>query len=127
LLDKADPTRTEELECEAENFHGERCSAVIAGVRLIQFVSLNWNVMPKDDELRVSVPMDPAHAHLVDAIQGLTAATFGTGRLSVADGGRFVFRLQERELDVEPLNIGGIDAAGLRTLPIFSLFAISPV
>lgn len=126
LLDKSDPTWPLEMEMEAANFHGEHCPGVVAGVRLVQFVSLNWNVMPKSPELRVAVPAEPPHLHVADAVQGLMAATLGTGRLSINPAGAFVFRYGERELVAEPLDLSDLTVNDLRSLPLFSLFSISP-
>jgi len=127
LLDKADPTWPSEMETEAANFHGERCSDVLAGVRLVQFVALNWNVMPKDPELRVCAPLDPQRSHLVDAIQALMSATMGTGRLRIdPSGDAFVFRYREQEIVARPLDLTGMSPTDLRALPLFSLFAVNP-
>jgi hypothetical protein len=63
---------------------------------------------------------------LADAVQGLTAATLGTGRLTIDHGGVFTFRYGEREISAQPHDLSAFSAADLRTLPLFSLFAISP-
>lgn len=126
LLDKSDPTWPGEMESEAVNFHGEHCLGIVAGVRLVQFVCLNWNVMPKDRDLHVAVPLDPRWLHITDAVQASTATTLGAGRLTIDPDGRFVFRYREREIVAEPLDHSGMSATDLRTLPLFSLFAINP-
>lgn len=126
LLDKSDPSWLNEMESEAANFHGEHCLDILAGVRLVQFVALNWNIMPKDPELHVAIPLTPACLHIADAVQALTAATFGAGRLSIESEGKFVFRYRDRTIAAEPLELSTLSENDLRTLPLFSLFSISP-
>lgn len=125
LLDRADPALEAELEDEAVNFHGERCPAVVVGARLIQYLALNWGLMPKDDGLRVTLGIDPEIAHLVDAVQALTAATLGTGRLAVAPGREIVFQHGARRLTVDPLPLPDRDLEGLRRLAFHQLFALA--
>lgn len=124
LLDKADPARLVELEAEASHFHGELNADVVIGARLIQFVSLNWNIMPKDDDLRVTIGLDPAVMRLVDAVQSLTAATFGSGRLRAAEGMRFIFEYGEQMLIFEPLPVAGESLEPLRACPFGELFRV---
>ena len=45
----------------------------------------------------------------------------GTGRLTIDADGKFAFRYGEREIVAEPLDLDGMSAADLRSLPLFSL------
>ena len=107
LLDKSDPTWPGEMETEAARFHGEHCLGVVAGVRLVQFVALNWNIMPKDADLHVAVPTDPRWLHIADAVQALDRRNARHGRLTIDPNGTFVFRYREREIVAEPLDLNG--------------------
>jgi hypothetical protein len=46
--------------------------------------------------------------------------------LAIDADGKFAFRYGEREIVAEPLDLDGMSAADLRSLPLFSLFTISP-
>lgn len=125
LLDKADPARVDELEAEAVRFHGERCPSMLTGARLIQYVSLNWNIMPKDPALHVTIGLTEQTLHLADAIQALTAATFGSGRLRTEPGSpHVIFTYDHRRLTVTPLPLADIEHDQLRQLPFFNLFTV---
>jgi tRNA-Thr(GGU) m(6)t(6)A37 methyltransferase TsaA len=124
LLDKADPARLPELEAEAAHFHGELTAQVVAGARLIQYVSLNWSIMPKDPELVVTLGLDPALGGLADSVQALTAVTFGSGRLQVAPGRRITFTAGSRQLSVDPRAIDGMPLDMLRRAAFDDLFGL---
>lgn len=64
----------------AANFHGERCVWVERAARLGARLVHERHVWLGDPDLRVGVRGD---GHLVDAVQGLTGATHGNGRLTV--------------------------------------------
>ncbi len=125
LLDKADPSRLPELEVEAAHFHGEINASVVAGARLIQYVSLNWNVMPKDPALRVQVGSSSEMASLADAVQALTAATFGSGRLRMVEGTWVCFEHGTRRLIVQPNRWPEDDLDALRKRPFDELFTLT--
>lgn len=125
LLDKADPSRIRELEEEAAHFHGELNANMVAGARLIQYVSLNWNVMPKDAGLKVEIGSMPDLAALADALQALTAATFGSGRLRVTDRAVVSFEHGERRLVFRPKSWVGADLNALRNRRFDELFALA--
>ncbi len=124
LLELADPSRIRELEVAAAHFHGELNATMVAGARLVQYVSLNWNAMPKDPNIKVTIGSAPELAVLADAIQGLTAVTLGTGRLIVVDGDRIRFDLGERRFVVRRRAWTEDDLAALRTRPFEEMFAI---
>ncbi len=125
LLDKADPSRIRELEVEAAHFHGEVNASMVAGARLIQYVSLNWNVMPKDPDLRVLIGSSPTVAMLADAVQALTAVTFGSGRLRMVEGDRIQFEHGARRLTVHPNPWDEADLEALRNRPFAEIFSLS--
>lgn len=122
LLDKADPTRMRELEVEAGHFHGEINADIVAGARLIQYVSLNWNVMPKDPDLRVLIGSSPKLAILTDALQALMAATFGSGRIKIVDGDCICFERGGDRLTVQPRRWQATDIEALRDRPFDEIF-----
>ncbi len=124
LLELADPSRIRELEVEAAHFHGELNGAMVAGARLVQYVSLNWNVMPKDPNLRVTIGTAPELAVLADAVQALTAVTFGTGRLTVSEGQNIRFECGERRLVVRPKSWTDASLVLLRTRPFDEIFTL---
>lgn len=124
LLDKADPSRIRELEVEAAHFHGEVNASMVAGARLIQYVSLNWNIMPKDPDLHVQIGSSAAISVLADAVQALTAVTFGSGRLTVADGDGIRFEHGTRRLTVHPNPWDENDLDALRNRPFSEIFSL---
>lgn len=124
LLERADPANLVEWEREAANFHGELCAGVVLGARLVQHVCLAWNIMPKDPQLQVTASTAPALLHLADAVQGLTAATLGTGRLHVAADPQIVFTHGPRRLTAEPLPTNGLPLDALRVLEIGQVFRL---
>jgi len=121
LIDFAAPERLAEFEREAANFHGERCAAVVAGARLIQHLYERWRVRPKDDELRVTIGLHPDIAHLADALQALTGATFGSRRLLVHPGRLVSFDYREHRLTLAPAPWPE-DPQDLRSRPFAELF-----
>ncbi|MDI3339636.1 MAG: tRNA (N6-threonylcarbamoyladenosine(37)-N6)-methyltransferase TrmO [Sphaerobacter sp.] len=123
-LDPTDAALVEEKEEAAVHFHGERCAAMVLGARLILSLALAWDIPPKDPELRVTVGTDAAVLHLADAVQALTAATFGTGRLRAAPGANVIFEHGLRRLIASPLPVDGMDLDRLRQVPLAHLFML---
>jgi tRNA-Thr(GGU) m(6)t(6)A37 methyltransferase TsaA len=82
--DAAFPTHDlpDELARAAVNFHGEWCAGVAAGVVLLTEALTTWGIAARHPDLRVQVGHDGC---LADALQGMTGATLGTGRLTVCD------------------------------------------
>lgn len=62
----------------AVNFHGESCSATRRAAAWAAELSQDHDIRVHDPAFRVHVRGD---GHLIDAVQALTAATFGNGRL----------------------------------------------
>ena len=80
--DTGPPTRDlrDDLVRSAVNFHGEWCAGAAAGVVLLAEALTAWGIGARQDALRVQVGRDGC---LADALQGMTGATLGTGRLAV--------------------------------------------
>ncbi len=108
---------------EATNFHGERCLGVALGVRLLHHAMVEWKMAQKDQQLVVRMGDDGC---IVDALQGLTGATLGNGRMKVP-GGR-AFRLSyggERALAFYPRDLSvGMTVEGVLQAGIDDLFSI---
>jgi len=126
LVDFASPERLAEYETEAANFHGERCSWVVLAARLVHHVAATWQVRPKDERLCVTVSVDDALRHLADALQALTGATFGNGRLSVTWEPMVRFDWAGRSWSVMPKLPLEADPAAVRTMPLDALVVRSP-
>ncbi|MCM8745028.1 tRNA (N6-threonylcarbamoyladenosine(37)-N6)-methyltransferase TrmO [Thermomicrobium sp. CFH 73360] len=124
LIDLASAERLAEYELEAMNFHGELCPWVVTGARLIQYVSVSWQVRPKDAELAVTVSVRPELCHLADVLQALTGATFASGRLLVSGEEAIAFHWRERTLVVVPRALPSTEFTKLRTLPLEDLFEL---
>lgn len=75
--------RRADLLLAGERFHGEACAGVAVAARMVLHVERRWQVAPKDPSLRVAVGDDGCVA---DAVQAMTAATLGSGRLRVQLG-----------------------------------------
>lgn len=71
---------------EAALFHGERCAAVVTAARLLYHGRERWGVAEKDGKLRLDIGEDGC---LADALQALTGARFGDGRLRCSADGSF--------------------------------------
>ncbi len=84
---------------EAENFHGERCTGLILGAKMIYKVMKTFGIAQKDPHLAICVGRDGC---IADAVQALSGATFGNNRLTQKDGDAFVFRFGKRELEFWP-------------------------
>ncbi|MBX6754303.1 tRNA (N6-threonylcarbamoyladenosine(37)-N6)-methyltransferase TrmO [Thermorudis peleae] len=120
-FDVMTPEWLSEFEAEAANFHGERCPAVVVAARLVQYVATCWQVRPKDERLQLVVGNQPALGHLVDALQALTGATFGSGRLIVDPEQQIAFRYDARMLKAVPRPLPTADLALLRRCPLETL------
>ena len=125
LLDKTDPQWLSELEVEAGHFHGSITGGIIAGARLIQYIALNWDIMPKDEGLRVIVGLDFHLGILADAVQAMTGATFGSGRLRLAEGSSISFEYGDRRLSAVPKSCVRNEHEMLRRRPFHELFVIT--
>ncbi len=118
---------TDELEHMASIFHGEFNPDIAAGARLVQYVIRRWSVRPKNDDLLITVPSEPEYGVIVDAVQGITTATFGNGRLRCQPGGFFEFRFGEHEISATPRELGRLSLTEIRIEPMERLFVLSEV
>jgi hypothetical protein len=88
---------------EAANFHGEQCVGAALGVRILLHAMEKWQMAQKDPKLVLHVADDGC---IADALQGLSGATLGNGRMKVPHGrafrlahdGKRVMAFQPREL-----------------------------
>ncbi len=124
VLDKEDATWLSELEAEAGHFHGAITGGVIAGARLVQYVTIEWDILPKDPELRIAVGSDAESAILIDAVQALTGATFGSGRLRAMSDAGIRFEYQKHRLTALPHACVRAERENLRRRPFEELFVI---
>ncbi len=112
------------LELDGERFHGSLTPGVVAIARLVQQIMLQWNVVPRHPGLSVSVPESGQPGACIDAIQGMTAATFGTGRLRTHSRPGFTFRFDGQSLNAIPQEWDGLELEQVRNAPLESLFRI---
>ncbi len=71
---------------EAANFHGEQCVGVALGVRIMYHAMAEWQMAQKDPRLIVHMAENGC---IADALQGLSGATLGNGRMKVPGGRAF--------------------------------------
>lgn len=71
---------------EAANFHGETCLGVALGVRLMHHAIVEWKIAQKDPKVVVHMGDNGC---IADALQALTGATLGDGRMKVPSGRAF--------------------------------------
>lgn len=109
-----------DLTQEAAHFHGERCPATALAARMIYHVGETWRVGAKDAELRVVLGADPC---LRDAVQALTGATLGSGRLLLTEGPAWRFRWHDRRMTFVPRPRSEATDA-LLALPFDELFGL---
>ncbi len=83
----------ESMLIEAERFHGERCAGVALGAKVLHYWMSSLDVAQKDADTIVWLGGDGC---LADALQALTGATFGNGRLRVHSQLGEEFCLQRR-------------------------------
>ncbi len=108
---------------EAANFHGDQCAGVALGVRLMYHAMAEWEMAQKDSRLIVHLGENGC---IADALQGLSGATLGNGRMKVPSGrafrlayeGKRVLAFHPREL---PAGYGVEEVLGAE---IDDLFAI---
>lgn len=123
-LEITEATRLDSLEIDGAKFHGALTANIVAGARLMQHVIQRWQVLPRAGELTVKIPIDPMHGELADALQGMTAATFGSGRLDIDRESRATFRQQARVLTANPISVRDRSLSDVRDAPLEELFTI---
>ena len=88
---------------EAENFHGKRCVGMALGVRMVDHAIHHWGIAKKEPDLKVTWGPDGS---INDALQAITGATSGNGRLHVGSGDEYVLSWQGRVLRFRPREEG---------------------
>ena len=80
---------------EAENFHGKRCVGAALGARMVDHAIHRWGIAKKEPDLKVTWGPDGC---INDALQAITGATPGNGRLEMGLGDDYVLSWEGREL-----------------------------
>ena len=127
MVEVEEAARMDILEMDAATFHDAATPGVVAVARLMRHVILGWQVLPRDDELHVSVPSSGHPGDYMDAIQGITAASFGSGRLSIHPGDDFVLSWRDRKLSATPLASASMSVAEVRDAALDELFRLVEV
>jgi hypothetical protein len=108
---------------EATKFHGEGCLGVALGVRLVHHAMAEWGIAQKDSNVVVHMGDDGC---IADALQALTGATLGNGRMKVPNGR--AFRLgyaKQKVLAYHPKDIPeDISVEQVMNVDIEDLFAV---
>jgi tRNA-Thr(GGU) m(6)t(6)A37 methyltransferase TsaA len=120
--EQADSLLLKEMTTEASNFHGETCLGVALGARAVLHAMRTWQIGRKEPSVRVWVGSDGC---LADALQAITGATLGNGRLKVP-GGR-IYRLARGEdaIVYYPLELKrGVSVSELLEVPLEALFTV---
>jgi hypothetical protein len=87
-----------DLYLEAVHFLGEACVEAALAARLVTHVLTSWEIAAKDPALHVGVAASP----LADALQAVTGATLGNGRLRVEHGASVRFQHGWRRAELHP-------------------------
>lgn len=107
---------------DAESFHGSRCAGVALGVRIVYHAICTWQISIRDPELKAVVGVDGCVA---DAVQGLTGATLGNGRLRPSTATAFHFVRGDRQLTYYLHDLAGRSAEEVLDAEAASLFSVS--
>lgn len=89
----------EDMLVEAVNFHGESCPGVQMGVRIIFYAMETWDIGAKAEEIVMGLGRDNC---INDALQGLSGATLGNGRLKVRSGATYRIDCRGQRLTFTP-------------------------
>lgn len=112
----------EDMFVEGANFHGEDCRGVALGARIMVHAMESWRIGPKDRALLVSVGEDGC---IADALQGLSGATLGNGRLKVPGGRIYRLELEGKALAYYPRETDvDLPVADILEKEVDALFAI---
>ena len=92
---------------EAENFHGERCVGAALGARMVDHAIHHWGIAKKEPDLKITWGPDGC---INDALQAITGATSGNGRLNIGPSEDYVLSWEGRSLRFSPRGEGlGVD------------------
>ena len=111
------------MRVEAYNFHGEMCLGLALGARMMHHVLEEWRIGQKDPAVIVHMGENGC---IADALQALTGATLGNGRMKVPSGRAFrltyanqkVIAFQPKEL---PPEFGIEDALNAEINDLFAI------
>jgi tRNA (adenine37-N6)-methyltransferase len=108
---------------EAVNFHGEQCVGTALGVRILHHAMEKWQMAQKDPKLVLHMADDGC---IADALQGLSGATLGNGRMKVPHGRAFRLAYDDKKvMAFQPREIpAGTGVEGVLEAEIDQLFAI---
>ena len=94
---------------EAENFHGERCVGAALGTRMVDHAIHHWDIAKKEPNLKI---IWGPNGCINDALQAITGATSGNGRLGFGTADEYVLSWEGRELRFTPRGEGvGVEEA----------------
>ncbi len=93
---------------EAVNFHGERCVGVALGARMVDHAIHHWGIAKKEPALRVGWGPDGC---VNDALQAITGATSGNGRLDAKGSPDYLLSWEGRSLRFTPREGLGVEEA----------------
>lgn len=116
--EKANETMKDML-VEAVNFHGEECAGLAMGVRAMWHAMQTWQVGRKDTGLRLWLGSDGC---IADALQAISGATLGSGRLKVPGGRVFRIARGHDALAFYPLDVDGMATDQILDAPLARLF-----
>lgn len=105
---------------EAAHFHGERCVGAALATRMVYQACEAWKVGAKHPDLHVVMGVQPC---LRDAVQGLTGATLGSGRILLTERDAWRFRYGRQAMTFVPRTITG-EVSVLLAAPPDDLFAV---
>lgn len=88
---------------EAENFHGERCVGAALGARMVDYTIHHWCIAKKEPGLKVTWGPD---GRINDALQAITGATSGNGRLDFGAGDDYALSWKGWSLRFTPREVG---------------------
>ncbi len=106
---------------EAVNFHGEECAGAALGARIMWHAMETWQVGRKEPGLRVWAGSD---GHLADALQAISGATLGNGRLKVPGGRIFRIARGSDALVFYPLDVADMTTDDILDTPLDRVFSI---
>lgn len=122
MVEVEEAARLDILEMDASTFYDAVTPGVVAIARLMHHIILAWQVLPRDHELRVSIPSAGGSREYIDALQGITAVSFGSGRLQIHEGEDFILSWQDRKLSATPRMPASIAISDARNAALGDLF-----
>ncbi len=106
---------------EAINFHGETCTGAALGARMMGHAIHTWKIGKKDPDLSIAWGPDGC---IDDALQAISGATIGNGRLRPGVGTEYTLSHHDRALAFWPKGHPPDTAADILDGDIHTLFDI---